>query len=262
MQKGQPFTLEQAMTNLPPGSTPAAPSKAKLSTWLGQHRILSAVLLHGLWKLRWYQTVFILWPMLIVAAWGASPYFMVYVVGMPEPGTAPRYVGTVRFEGELQRTKTGWIPPKYFIQTINGEVEFHCDYLPKKGECSLAPVLGAKPDSSYVYEIGYDSYWGLDYIKFPPLLYRLQERGESVAVSRWRVARLYAHTRYALWFSFLLLMYLYLIWLTYQKSDPIRKLDTDGSSAKLNALESNLLIAENAPSKPSPQAKPRRSFFD
>ena len=230
----------------------AVPSRQPTG-WFSRHRLIAAVLLHGLWKLRWYQTVFALWPMLIIAAWGASPYFMVYVVGMPEPGTAPRYVGTVRFEGELKRTKTGWTPPKYFIQTSSGDVQFHCDYLPTIGECSLAPVLGAKPDPSYVYEIGYDPYWGLDYVKFPPPLYRLKERGESVAVSNWRIARLYAHKRDAIWFGFLFLIYLYFIWHAYSLSNPSRQTTTDNSLAPLKPAD----FQQSYP-------KPKRptSFFD
>jgi hypothetical protein len=240
----------------------ATQTKPVTSSWLSKHRIFSAVLLHGLWKLRWYQTVFILWPMLIVAAWGASPYFMVYVVGMPEPGTAPRYVGTVRFEGELQRTKTGWIPPKYFIQTSNGEVEFHCRYLPKKGECWFTPVLGAKPKPDDVYEIGYDPYWGIDFIKYPQRLSVMNDYGESKNISRGRVASLYAYTRNAVLFGFMCCCYLYFIWLTYKKSDPMRKPDTDSLIAKPSPPESDLLITEKQPSKLSPQSKPRRSFFD
>jgi hypothetical protein len=240
----------------------ATQTKPVTSSWLSKHRILSAVLLHGLWKLRWYQTVFILWPMLIVAAWGASPYFMVYVVGMPEPGTAPRYVGTVRFEGELQRTKTGWIPPKYFIQTSNGEVEFHCGYLPYFRECGRFHGLTGGEHTADIYEVGYDPYWGVDYIKYPAWLTHLNADTVPKQVISTRLLYLERHFRSLMWFSFLLLLYFYLIWLTHQKSAPMDKRNLGGSPTKSSPPESNLLITEKQPSKLSPQSKPRRSFFD
>jgi hypothetical protein len=225
-------------------------------------RLFRAITLHGFWKLRWYQTVFILWPMLIVAAWGASPYFMVYVVGMPAPGTAPRYVGTIRFEGELQRTKTGWIPPRYFIQTSNGEVEFHCRYRPAKGECSFTTVLGAKPKTDDVYEIGYDSYWGLDYIKYPDHLSKLNDYGEAKNITNSRVALLYKHERSVMWLCFLFATYLYLIWLAYQKSDPDSVSSIPASNSFTDAPAVKLpFVKKDTSDKPS-QPKPRRSFFD
>jgi hypothetical protein len=208
------------MTKAPDSSKPNdKPLPANIS-WFSKHHRIGAVLLHGLWKLHWYHTVVFLWPVLIAAVWGASPYFMVYVVGMPEPGTAPRYVGTIRFEGTLQRTKTGWIPPRYFIQTDKGEVEFHCRYRPKKGECTFTASTGVKPNPDDVYEIGYDPYWGLDYIKYPPRLSKLNAYGEPKAIVNRRITTLYAHDREAAWLGFLLFVYLYLMWLTYQKSDP------------------------------------------
>ena len=44
-------------------------------------------------------------------------------------------MGKLRVEGELQRTRDGWIPPRYFVETEQGDVEFHCGYLPYKREC-------------------------------------------------------------------------------------------------------------------------------
>lgn len=219
--------------------------------FFNRHRLLGAMLLHGLWKLQWYQTVFLLWPMILSAAWGASPYFMVYVVGMPEPGTAPRYVGTIRFEGKLQRTKTGWIPPTYFIQTSKGDVEFHCRYRPSKNECWFNAGLGSKPNPDDIYEIGYDPYWGLDYIKYPPKLSKLDEYGDPKIISRGRIGSLSNHKRDAVWLCFLFLSYISLIWLTYQKSAPKQppeppakpypfEPETSSTDSKPNLLSPNL----------------------
>lgn len=225
-------------------------------------RLLSAITLHRLWRLRWYQTVFILWPMLVVAAWGASPYFMVYVVGMPAPGTAPRYTGTIRFEGELQRTKSGWIPTEYFIQTSKGDVEFHCGYRPKRSQCWFTTVLGIKPAPEDVYEIGYDPYWGLDYIKYPDHLSKLNDYGEAKNISNSRVALLYKHERSVIWLCFLFATYLYLIWLAYSKSGPDHVSSVPDSNLLMNEPVDKLPLpkqdAGNIPSQP----KPRRSFFD
>jgi hypothetical protein len=99
-------------------------------------RLLDALLLKGLWKFKPIH-VLAFWVFLAYQGWMGSPYFMYYFVGAPEPGTAQRYVGTLRVEGELQRSKTGWIPPRYFIRTNQGEKEIHCDYLPSPNECSM-----------------------------------------------------------------------------------------------------------------------------
>lgn len=219
--------------------------------FFNRHRLLGAMLLHGLWKLQWYQTVFLLWPMILSAAWGASPYFMVYVVGMPEPGTAPRYVGTIRFEGKLQRTKTGWIPPTYFIQTSKGDVEFHCGYRPSKQECWFTTSLGAKPRANEIYEIGYDPYWGLDYIKYPPDLSKLNVYSEPDRIQHSRISALTLLRKQVVWLGILLMAYLSLIWLTYQKSRPVQTLyppakpypfepETSSTDSKPNLLSPNL----------------------
>lgn len=186
---------------------------------------------------------------------------MVYVVGMPEPGTAPRYVGTIRFEGELQRTKPGWTPPKYFIQTSKGDVEFHCRYRPAKGECSFTTVLGVKPELDDVYEIGYDPYWGLDYIKYPDRLSKLNDYGEAKNITTGRVGLLYAHERSVLWFCFLFLTYLYLIWLAYQKSDPDQKSDASTELTPSQLMSNFPPTTADLTTKGS-QPKRRRSFFD
>ena len=230
----------------------AVPSRQPTG-WFSRHRLIAAVLLHGLWKLRWYQTVFALWPMLIIAAWGASPYFMVYVVGMPEPGTAPRYVGTVRFEGELKRTKTGWTPPKYFIQTSSGEMEFHCGYQPYFRECGRFHGLIGGVHAADIYEIGYAKYWGVDYIKYPAWLTHLDDDSVAKQVTSRRLMHLEHHFRSMLWFGFLVLVYLYFIWHAYSLSNPNRQMATDNSLAPLKPAD----FQQSYP-------KPKRptSFFD
>lgn len=180
-------------------------------------RLFRAITLHGFWKLRWYHTA-LLWLMLAAYAWGASPYFMVYVVGMPEPGTSPRYVGTVRVEGELQRTKTGWKPPKYFIKTDKGEVEFHCGYLPSRTECWLSFMLGVKPKSDDVYVIGYNNYWGLDYIKFPQWLSKINDYGAAGNITVGRFSDLRRHRGDAWSLGFGLFIYFLLVWYAYKSS--------------------------------------------
>jgi hypothetical protein len=127
-------------------------------------RLLDALLLKGLWKFKPIHVV-AFWLFMSYQGWMASPYFMYYVVGAPEPGTAPRYVGTLHIEGSLQRTKNGWIPPRYFIRTATGDVEFHCGFLPYRRSCFLHDqnFYGLTP-----FEVGYDSYWGVDFRKYPP----------------------------------------------------------------------------------------------
>lgn len=128
-------------------------------------KFFDVLMLKGLWKIKPIHVV-MFWLLLVYQAWMGSPYFMYYVVGAPEPGTAPRYVGKLRVSGELQRTRDGWIPPRYFVQTPQGEVEFHCGYLPYKRECfPLGDDKRIEPEGLIV--VGADPYWGVDYMKLP-----------------------------------------------------------------------------------------------
>jgi hypothetical protein len=239
----------------------ATQTKPVTSSWLSKHRILSAVLLRGLWKLRWYHTM-LLWLSILAYAWSASPYFMVYVVGMPEPGTAPRYIGTIRVEGEFQFTRNGSKPPKYFIKTDKGETEFHCGYLPYRRLCSLEVASISKPDPNEVYEIGYDPYWGLDYIKYPKRLAKLDDYGSTKAIVSGRYFELKSHLNDLRWLCFLLLGYLVLIWLAYQKSDPNRESYVPYPDAKPYPFEPVTENSDKPALKKSSQSKTRRSFFD
>ena len=208
----------------------SVPSDHQPTGWFNRHRLIAAVLLHGLWKLRWYHTV-LLWLMILAYGWGASPYLMVYVVGMPEPGTAPRYTGTIRVEGKIQLSKNGFKPPTYFIQTNKGDVEFHCGYLPARSECLLSAVLGTQPIDGGLYEIGFDPYWGLDHIKYPPPLEKMNENRTPSLIAQKRLSYLHWHKSDAMWFLALILGYLILIRLAYKTSDPERKAQVANASA-------------------------------
>ena len=58
-------------------------------------KLTEALLLKGLWKIKPIPVVLFLLFM-AYQAWMGNPYFMYYVVGAPEPGTAPRYVGKLK----------------------------------------------------------------------------------------------------------------------------------------------------------------------
>jgi hypothetical protein len=146
---------------------------------------------------------------LVFYGWQGSPYFMLYIVGPPEPGTAPRFVGTLREEGTLVRTRNGWIPPRYFIATNAGEIEVHCGYRPIRTEChgfsqevrkDLIPI-----------QVGHDNYWGIDYIKSTPRYAHLDDRGSTTSVAYGRFSHLRAHKSPAIIFCLLLLSYLALV---------------------------------------------------
>lgn len=182
-------------------------------------RFLQAIILHKYWRFRWYHAVLI-WLVLAIYGWGGSPYFMMKVIGPPEPGTAPRYMGTVRVDGELQRTQTGWRPPKYFIETDKGEVEFHCGYLPYRRECGPFPGPFDEKKASEVYTIGYDPYWGVDQIKYPLRLSHLDEYSLPALVSDRRVLYLTRHIRDFQLFLTMLCGYCVLVYLAYRASHP------------------------------------------
>lgn len=184
-------------------------------------RFIRAISLHRYWKFRWYHFALV-WLTLAAYGWGASPYFMVYAIGSPEPGTAPRYTGTIRMEGELQRTRNGWKPPKYFIRTDKGEVEFHCGYLPSRRECWLYGVLAGKPDSGDVYEIGYDRYWGVDYIKYPDKIATKLDLNKLNSIQNWRIHYLQYQNRDLAWFCVILSIYIIVVCLAYRASDPVK----------------------------------------
>jgi hypothetical protein len=238
----------------------AIQTKPVTSSWLSKHRILSAVLLHGLWKLRWYHTM-LLWLSVLAYAWSASPYFMVYVVGMPEPGTAPRYIGTIRVEGEFQFTRNGSKPPKYFIKTDKGETEFHCGYLPYRQICWLAVVFRVKPEPNEIYEIGYAPFWGLDYIKYPDRIAKLNDYGSAKAIVSSRYSELKNHLNDLRWLCFLLFGYLVLIWLAYQGSNPLHKPNTPYPDAKPYPFEPVTENSDKPALKKSNQSNPTDHFL-
>jgi hypothetical protein len=152
--------------------------------------------------------------------------------------------------------------PKYFIKTNKGEVEFHCGYLPYRKVCWLAVVYFKKPEPDEIYEIGYDPYWGLDFIKYPERIAQLNDYGSAKAIISNRYARLESHISDLRWLCFLVLGYFVLVWLAYKASDlnPPQNLpypDTTPSPLKPSAENS----AAQTPNK-SPSTQSRRSFFD
>lgn len=100
----------------------------------------------------------------LASMWAAWPYWRFHVFGSPTPGTAPRFTGSVEVVGELTRTRRGWRPPKYFVHAGDTRVEFRCGFRPNFTSCPM----GHRPGTDEQFEIGYDEYWGVDYIKYPP----------------------------------------------------------------------------------------------
>jgi hypothetical protein len=174
------------------------------------HQLGRALLLQGLWKLRWFHVV-ALWLLLGYHGWNASPYVMVYIFKPPLPGTAPRYTGPIRYEGQYRRGSNGSLPPAYFVRTNTGDVQVHCGFLPAPWECWFTNMLGVAPEPDEVYEIGFHWYWGIDYVKHP-LRYAHQDDGsEHGFVQNRRVSYLRKHRRAAAGFAALLSAYLLLI---------------------------------------------------
>lgn len=215
-------------------------------------RLFDALLLKGLWKFKAIHVI-AFWCFMAYQGWMASPYFMYYVVGAPEPGTAQRYVGTLRVEGELQRSKTGWIPPRYFIRTSKGEVEVHCGYMPYTRECWRFYDFH-KRFPAMIYEIGYDEYWGLDFIKyFGEVSPKFQENGLPEIINIGRKASLIPHQTPATIFFFAFLLYAYLIWQAYENSNPKKSGDPDASPPKPDIAKEPAELT---------QLKKTKSFFD
>lgn len=154
-------------------------------------RLVHALLLRDFLKPKPWHLV----PVLLFLAyqcWMASPYVMYYIVGEPAPGTALRYVGKLRVEGELRRTGSGWAPPRYLLETITGEVEFHCGYLPYKREC--LGFFGRAPQGLDPVEVGMDGYWGVDFIKFPAPYAHFNEYFEPSSIRFRREIHLHGYT--------------------------------------------------------------------
>jgi hypothetical protein len=215
-------------------------------------RLFDALLLQGLWKFKPIH-VMVFWVFLAYQGWMGSPYFMYHVVGAPEPGTAQRYVGTLRVEGELQRSKTGWIPPRYFIRTNQGEREVHCSYLPYPIECSLFHNF-YKQYPQMEYELGYDRYWGIDFIRYPDYVsQKLQEYGASHIVSQRRQAFLKFHSIPAALFLIAFLFYASFIWQAYDDSKPKKPGDSDAPPPNPAAVKEPAELA---------QLKKTKSLFD
>lgn len=184
-------------------------------------KIADALLLRGLWKFKPIH-VMVFWVFLAYQGWMASPYFMYYVVGAPEPGTAPRYVGTLRIEGETTRGKSGSIPPRYFLDTDKGELEFHCGYKPRKLDC-VVPLGGHTLNypSRFIgqkVEIGYDHFWGVDHVNLPSTSSPNDLQASDEAKNREFILR-YHSTSLALFIG-LVLLYLYFIWQAVEARQP------------------------------------------
>lgn len=171
--------------------------------------LLDALLLKGLWKLKPIHVI-AFWLLLAYQGWMASPYFMYYVVGTPAPGTAQRYVGTLRIEGEGTRSKSRYIPPKYFLDTKKGGLEFHCGYRPTKFLC-IGRLGGHEKYLGQLLEIGYDPYWGVDHIKFPDQSSNFYD-DYAKNDAYFRKAQLKYHSASLAFFIGLVLLYLYFIW--------------------------------------------------
>jgi hypothetical protein len=105
-----------------------------------------------------------------------------------------------------------------------------------------------------IYEIGYDRYWGVDFIRFPDSVpQRLQEHGAPHIVSQGRKVFLKYHQTPAVLFVFAFLTYAYLVWQAYENSKPKKPGDPDPSPPQ-----------PDAPKEPAEltQLKKSKSFFD
>jgi hypothetical protein len=84
-----------------------------------------------------------------------------------------------------------------------------------------------------IYEVGYDQYWGVDFIRYPSnVSERLQEHGAPKIVTSRRQVFLKYHRTPATLFVFAFLLYAYLIWQSYENSKPKKSLDPDAPSSK------------------------------
>lgn len=182
----------------------------------GLRRWGRALLLQGLWRFRWYHAV-AAWAFLSVQAWYASPYLLVHTIGMPAPGTFQRHAGTIRVEGELRRGRGRSIPPRYFIRTAQGEVEFHCGYRPSPWECWFGTLPAVPPAADDQYEIGYDPYWGIDFVRHPARLSFLDEESAPHEIVAWRRLHLRHHDREAALLAAGLIAYMTLVLLAFRK---------------------------------------------
>ena len=226
-------------------------------------KLTEALLLKGLWKIKPIHVV-LFWLFMAYQAWMGSPYFMYYVVGAPEPGTAPRYVGKLRVVGQLQSTRDGWIPPRYFVQTPQGDVEFHCGYLPYKRECfGSGDDRHLEPEGLIV--VGADPYWGVDYMKLPllPVYAHLNEYYESLESKKnRRILFLPKHRWSAIRFCAGITLYLLVALLYWGLSGPPRPRrpgdpPTEAEVAEQLRAEAAAEAVANA-AKPAPPTPPRR----
>lgn len=169
------------------------------------HRIGRALLLEGFWHFRWFHAV-MLWAGMGLLAWNSSPV-LVYALGQPAPGTAPRYTGTIVVQGAPGASRSFRVVPDYVLRTESGDVHMHCGYLPRPRECWFRGNLGVLPRPDEVYEIGWHWYWGIDHIGYPPRLTDLMDYNAPEIIRERRLYHLRAHKGPAAAFIFLLTVY-------------------------------------------------------
>jgi len=178
-------------------------------------RLVSAIFLAGMAKQAWVLAI-ATWIFLAIHAWYGSPMFATHL-GMPQPGTFPRYSGTIRVDDSRECSRYGCAIPRYFIRTAQGEVEFHCGYQPRPTVCILTTHMLVKPDPTQGYVLGYDPYWGLDYVKHPPDIAFNDDRNDPKEVNSWRIHSLRYHKLPAWIFVIALVAYGWAVCLSYQR---------------------------------------------
>lgn len=179
-------------------------------------RLSRALLLQGFWRFRWFHAV-MLWVFMGMQAWDASP-LVVYAFGQPEPGTAPRYTGTIVVQGTPGRARGRTVAPHYILRTQSGDLRIHCGFRPWPWECWFTGYSGVPPEPDQVYEIGWHWYWGIDYIGYPPRLADLADSYAPQVVRGKRITYLSAHKGAATLFILLLTLYVALAILAFHSA--------------------------------------------
>jgi len=134
------------------------------------------LLLHDGKKSRWYLAllcaVLIGWY-----GWQCSPWFMVYVVGVPKSSELTWIEGNLRVEGALGITRDGRLtPPAYYLDTKSGPVRFYCGFKPQREDCFYFDL---NPQWTDYFKIGHDDYFGVVQVIYPKHLNHLRDRTES-----------------------------------------------------------------------------------
>lgn len=113
-------------------------------------------------------------PAFVWMGWLASPWFMYYVVGVPQAEAGRRLEGTYLLSGGVSVDELGRVrPPDSFLRNEVETNKIHCYYVQYPASCEFRMRPGKQ------YAVYYHWFWGVLRIEYPPDEVRFQAEHDA-----------------------------------------------------------------------------------